>query len=61
MSHASTPVTDPAAPISSPDPDIDRSIWKRLRRAASLGQLQPAGFKLVDELHDLYPHWRAEW
>lgn len=46
---------------SSPDPVVDRAVWERLRRAAYKGQLQPEGVALLDELHDLYPGWRAEW
>jgi hypothetical protein len=51
----------PTRHAAAPDPIVDRTIWERLRRAASRGQLQPEGFKLVDLLHDLYPHWRAQW
>jgi hypothetical protein len=32
-----------------------------LRAAAYNGRLWPVGFKLVDELHDLHPKWRAQW
>jgi hypothetical protein len=46
---------------AAPDPDIDRAAWERLRRAAYRGLLLPEGFNLVDQLHDLYPHWREEW
>jgi hypothetical protein len=46
---------------SAADPDVDRALWERLRRAASRGLLQPEGFRLVDELHDLHPEWRAQW
>lgn len=49
------------APVTGPDPVVDRAVWERLRRAAYKGQLQPEGAALVDELHDLYPGWREEW
>lgn len=46
---------------AGPDPVIDRALWERLRRAAYKGQLQYEGDQLVQELHRLYPEWRAEW
>jgi hypothetical protein len=46
---------------AAPDPVVDRALWVRLRRAAAVGHLQPEGFALVDELHELHPEWRAEW
>ena len=48
--------TDP-----QPDEASDRKSWEELRAAAYLGQLWPAGFKLVDQLHDRHPEWRGEW
>jgi hypothetical protein len=47
--------------LEAPDDAIDRSVWTKLRRAAHRGLLLPEGFKLVDELHDLHPEWRAQW
>jgi hypothetical protein len=61
MSLAPSPVEAPAAPTLAPDPVVDRALWERLRRAAQRGHLQPEGFALLDQLHALYPDWRAQW
>jgi hypothetical protein len=49
------------AVTAAPDPVVDRAVWERLRRAAYRGLLLPEGLRVVDELHALYPSWRAEW
>jgi hypothetical protein len=52
-----------AEQATGPQPDVaaDRKRWTELRTDAYNGQLWPEGFKLVDELHDLHPEWRAQW
>ncbi|WP_037604128.1 hypothetical protein [Streptacidiphilus rugosus] len=72
MSHAHAPAPPPETTLSrpaasglasspQPDPVLDRAIWKRLRAAARLGNLQPEGALIVQELHEQYPEWREQW
>lgn len=55
-----TPAQEPTPVLRRTDAG-DRAQWLTLRRAAHLGQLQPEGFELVDQLHDRHPEWRKEW
>ncbi|WP_152648666.1 hypothetical protein [Streptacidiphilus anmyonensis] len=59
VTASSTAAVSPPRP--APDPDVDRAVWERLRSTAFKGHLLPEGFALLDQLHDLYPHWRTEW
>lgn len=39
----------------------DRAQWETLRTAAYRGQLQPEGFRRLDQIHARHPEWREEW
>lgn len=48
-------------PALRPSDAGDRARWLTLRRAASLGQLQPEGDQLLQQIHERHPEWRKEW